>query len=232
MEVMDSHTPWNEHAPDFSGHIVPGILVRRWCFRSEREYHSESSPELFTRTLIPDVAKILGVKPFLLYASDPRPRSAVRSWKGALWTCKALRAQPHELFENQCVTGETRLCAVVDLSQFGFELADDPLLNFLESIIVFSNTSLGDVTQMIQPWISTNRKEVLSFDYDSIASTLQKDASIGVLRCFLPHEPRPETIVIIAHEHFVSGQASASIDDLATRVRNHFQGSTNGTPGG
>lgn len=224
MEVMDSNTLWREHVFVFSGHIIPGILVRLWRFRSESEYNSESNPELFTRTLIRDIAKILGVKPFLLYASDPRPRSAVRSWKGALWSCKALRAQPHELFETQCVTGETRLCAVVDLSQFGFEVGEDPLLNFLESIIVFSNTSLSDVTEIIRPWISTNRKDVLSFDYDSIASTLQKDPSIGVLRCFRPREPRPETIVIVAHNRFVSSQASASIDDLAVRARNRIAG--------
>lgn len=203
MDVVDANTAWEDRAFYFCGKLSSPVVAKIWHFRSEDEYDSAEQPELLAVALIQKFAKCIGKRPFLLLASDPEASSALRSKKGVLWDHKELRQLPHVRFEKECEHGDTRLGALVDLSEFGFDSSASALLNWGRGLIVLATESLECLKEPTEQWISTDADAVLAFDYDAIGVSLRQHASSGILRYLPPSNSRLETIVVIADESLV-----------------------------
>jgi len=214
MEVIDSNTAWKDRAFYFCGKLERPVNAKIWHFRSEEEYDAQEQPEVVSMTLVRRFAKCIGKPPILVLFSDVGTASALRSKKGVLWEHKELRQLPHIAFEIECGHGETRLGAIVDLSEFSFDSSASALLNWGRGLIVLSTDTLGEVKHLVEHWASKDTADVLAFDYDAIASSLHQNAAFGVLRYLPPSNSRPETIVVVAEEHFVGKGACECIDSI------------------
>ncbi len=215
MDVIDSNTTREDRAFYFCGELASPVVAKIWRFRSEDEYDSEERPEFLAMTLIQSFAKCTEKQPFLLLSSDVGSPTALRSKKGVLWDHKELRQLPHVTFEIECEHGETRLGAIVDLSEFGFDSAASALLNWGQGLIVLATESLETVKCLAEKWPSTDASDILAFDYDSIAASLRQNAASGILRYLPPSSSRPETVVVVADETFIGEGACACIDSIA-----------------
>ncbi|MFN7769236.1 MAG: hypothetical protein ACK5WR_16205 [Planctomycetaceae bacterium] len=215
MIVFDSTTPWKDRAFYFCGKLEQPIVAKVWFIRSEQEYDAESQPEILAMSLIRRCAKCLGKPPFLVFFSDGGRPSALRSKKGALCDNKELRQLPHIAFELACGHGETKLGAIVDLSDFSFDSCASYLLNWGRSLILLSSDSLSDLKLVVEKWTSKDRADVLAFDYDAIASSIHKSTGLGLMRYLPPSNSRREAIVVVAEKHFVDERARECIDAIA-----------------
>ncbi len=214
MVVFDSTTAWKDRAFYFCGKLEQPVVAKIWLFRSEREYDAEPQPEVLAMTLVRSFAKCLGKPPVLVLFSDVGTPSALRSKKGALWEHKELRQLPHIAFEIVCGHGETRLGAIVDLSDFSFDSCASAMLNWGRGLIVLSSGSLSDLKQLVEHWASKDTADVLAFDYDAIASSIHQNTALGLLRYLPPSNSRREAIVVVAEKHFVEEGACECIDLL------------------
>ncbi|MHB0956262.1 MAG: hypothetical protein ACYC0X_07775 [Pirellulaceae bacterium] len=214
MEVIDSKTAWEDRAFYFSGQLDSPVVAKIWRFRSENEYDSVERPEVMAMTLIRSFAECIGKRPILLVASDIGSTTVLRSKKGVLWDHKELRQLPHIAFEIECGHGETRLGAVVDLTDFSFDSSASALLNWGRGLVVLTTEPLDDVKRLVEQWTSKDTGDVLAFDYDAIAASLQQNTTCGILRYLPPGNSRPETIVVVGEEHLVSEGACECIDSL------------------
>ena len=214
MVVFDSTTAWKDRAFYFSGKLEPPIEAKIWQFRTEQEYDTEDQPEVMSMTLVRSFAKCIGKPPILLLFSDAGTPSALRSKKGVLWEYKELRQHPYIAFEIPCDDGQTRLGAIVDLSDFDFDSSASALLNYGRSLIVLSSDSLSDVKPLVVHWASKDTAEVLAFDYDLISSSIHRNTATGILRYLPPSNSRRETIVVVAEERFVDKGACDCIDSI------------------
>lgn len=214
MDVIDSRTTWEDRAFYFCGQIAPPIVARIWRFRSEDEYDADEQAETMARNLVRSFARCIEQRAILLLTSDIGMPTAVRSKKGVLWDHKAIRQLQHIAFESECENGETRLGAVVDLSEFSFDCDSSALLNWGQGMIVLSNEPLETVRMLVEQWISRTAKDVLAYDYDAVAASLQQNGKMGILRYLPPSSSRSETVVIVANENFVGEGACECIDAL------------------
>lgn len=214
MDTIDWNTPWQDRAFYFCGKLDPPVVAKVWRFRSEDKYDSDEQPELTALALVHRCVKCVGQRPFLLIASEPAPPTAMRSRKGVLWNCKALRNSPHIAIEVECDHGETRLAAIVDLSEFGFDSEASALLNWGRGLLVLAAESLERVRRIAEPWISPHGSDIFAFDFDTIGSSLRQNITCGVLRYFPPSAPRPETVVVVANASFVDEGACECIDSV------------------
>jgi hypothetical protein len=214
MVEFDSTTAWKDRAFYFCGKLEQPVVAKIWHFRSEREYDTEPKPEFMAMTLVRSFAKCLGKPPILILFSDVGSPSAMRSKKGVLWEHKVLRQLPHIAFEIECGHGDTRLGAIVDLSDFSFDSSASAILNWGRGLIVLSNDSLSDLKQLVEQWASKDTADVLAFDYDAIASSIQQNTALGLLRYLPPSNSRLEAIVVVGEEHFVDEGACECIDSI------------------
>lgn len=214
MVVFDSTTRWEDRAYYFCGKLEQPVEAKIWHFRSEQEYDAEEQPEDLPMTLVQSFARCIGKRPILVLLSDVGSPAALRSKKGVLWEYKELRQLPNIAFEITCEDGQTRLGAVVDLSEFGFDSSASALLNWGRGLIVLSANSLNDVKQLVENWASKDTADVLAFDYDAISSSIQQNTAFGVLRYLPPTSSRQETVVVVAEEHFVDKRACKCIDSI------------------
>ncbi len=214
MEVIDSNATWEDRAFYFCGQLTSPVVARIWRFRSEDEYDSDEQAETSAMKLIRSFSECIEQRAFLLLASDIGSPTAVRSKKGVLWDHKELRQLNHIAFESECEGGDTRLGAIVDLSEFGFDSAPSALLNWGQGLIVLGTESLETLKTLAQEWISTAGGDVLAFDYDAVAESLRLNAASGILRYLPPSNSRPETVVVVANEGFVGEGACECIDSI------------------
>lgn len=212
MDVFDSNTNWEDRAFYFSGKLDAPVIGKVWCLRSEDEYDSTEQPELMAMILVRNFVECIGKRPFLILASDAGVPTAVRSKKSVLWNHKVLRQLPHVTFEIPCEDGQTRLGAIVDLSEFGFDSGSSALLNWLKGLIVLTTASLENLQDLTSQWVSTNANSSFPFDYNAIAATLRQDTSNGILRYLPPGNSRPETVVVVAGDRLVDEDACRCID--------------------
>lgn len=215
MDVIDSTTAWKDRAFYFCGKLERPVEMKVWHFRSEEEYDTEDNPETLAMTLVHSLVKCIGKPSFLALLSDASGPTALRSKKGVLWEHKGLKQLPHTAFEIDCGHGETRLGAIVELSDFNFNFAASALLNWGRGMIILSTDALSVVKKRAEQWASKNAADVLAFDYDAIASSLHQDATLGVLRYLPPCNSRQESIVVVAEENFVGGGACECINSIA-----------------
>lgn len=213
MDVIDSNTAWEDRAFYFCGKLERPLDAKIWHFRSEEAYDAEEQPEVMSMTLVRKFAKCVGKRPILVLFSDLGTPSALRSKKGVLWEHKELRPLPHVAFEVEC-GAETRLGAIVDLADFSFDSSASAVLNWGQGLIVLTTETLGDVKQRAEHWASKDAGDVLAFDYDAIAASLHRNTAFGILRYLPPSYSRPETIVVVAEEHFVDEGACECIDSI------------------
>lgn len=214
MQVFDVDTNWEERAFYFCGQIDSSVIGRVWAFRSDDEYDSDENAAITAMNLICRFRNCLGRRAFLVFVSDIASPSLVRTKKGVLWDYKALRGIQNVAFEYEAEHSQTRLGAVVDLSDFGFDTDSSALLNWGQGMIVFSDNQLDFIADLAKSWCSTTSADALGFNYDKVAESLKEHEDMGILRYLPPSASRPESVVVAAREDFVNQGALECIESI------------------
>lgn len=214
MNVIDGKTPWEDRAYYFCGNLAPPLVARVWHFRSEERYDAETQAKTVAMQLIRRAIECVERRPYLLLTSGVETESASRSRKGVLWDEGDLQLLPHLLFEVSCENGGSRLGAIVDLSQFGFDGASNAILNWGRALIVLSSEPIKSLPHLTEHWLSTDPRDVLAFDYDAVAASLREHRTTGILRYLPPSSSRPEGLVVVGDKNFVSQRVGECIESI------------------
>jgi hypothetical protein len=215
MERIAGNVRWSERAHFFSGPLNTPVVARVWYFRSERDYDAVEQAEIVAARMVRQFAECAGTFCFLLIASDAATPSILRSTKSAVWEYRCLRKLRHLNSETQCIDGSTRLVTLIDLSRFAFDTDYSALLNWGGSVIVLCNDSIESLLVTVGPWIQCDPNSTVAFDFDAVATSIQMNPMLGLLRYFPPDRSRREAIVVVAHEPFIDDAKQACMDSIS-----------------
>ena len=191
------------------------MVAKLWHFRTENEYDRDEVPEIMAINLVQKFVDCTKTNAFLLLASDIDATSASRSKKGILWNHRELRQLPHLAFDCDCGNVQSRLVAIIDLSEFDYDSAYQAILNWGQALIVCCEDEIERVKEITENWVSTERNDVLAFDYNHVSQSLRQNAAMGVLRYLPPGNTRSEAIVLIANDDFLD-EGSCECIELIT----------------
>ena len=219
MELIDEGVSWANRAFYFSGELASPVVAKLWQFRSETKYDRAECPEDGALDLIQQFVNCTNTRAYLLLASYIAANSAFRSKKGILWDYKELRQLRHLAFDCDCGNSKSRLVALVDLSEFGFDSSHRAILDWLNGMLVLCRNETECVREMVEGWISTDVHDVLAFDHDCVGKSLQQDPAIGVLRYFPSDNGRSEEVVVIANDGLVDDEVCECIESRVPLIR-------------
>ena len=182
--------------------------------REESAYDADLAPETRALKYIENLAKRSAENVYLIFAeNDMAPSSGLRMKKGALWGDCQLRELDNRSFEVLIYENYTRLVSIVDLKDFSYD-SPSKILNWMSSLLLFSNLNLDEISLLVREWFSKDRKSVQPYNYDAIAKTLCNLSSTAVIRYFPADNGRPESLVAVGQKSYLQDSMAFPIQDL------------------
>jgi hypothetical protein len=214
MEIIKSTLGLESPPYYFWGILPPPVIARVWYLRSEYQFEMEEQPYILNVHVYGRFVACIPKRAFLIHFSQIDLTSASRSYKGMLWEHKALKLLPNIVFEVDCGFGKSRLGAVVDISESGFDLSLRSLFAWGNGVVILSNEPLAFIKRLADEWVTTSLKTSLAFDYKKVAASLRQTPTVGILQSFPPSSTLAESMAIVAHESFINESTCAQLDSI------------------
>lgn len=192
--------------------IPLGINLYIWHLRTEAQYDLSENPSELPFRIIDGISRWSGLSQFVFYCNDSvEARSAFRKRKGILGGTGlpvAATIQGETVFDGD----KSRLWATIAVESFAKEGLPMIALNYLQSCIVLSKSTLADIAARTQGW-AADAGGILSIDYRKVLDAMSNDRDFRLVRYFTADNGHDEKIMVIARDDLEIDP----IDDLINR---------------
>ncbi|WP_144223129.1 hypothetical protein [Mesorhizobium amorphae] len=177
--------------------IPAGINLNTRHLRTEDQYDRSDNPLELPFRIVDGLSHLSGLSQFVFYCNHSvEARSAFRKRKGILGGTGvpvAAAIQGERVFDGD----KSRLWAAIAVESFVHGGVAAVALNYLQSCIILSNSTLDDIVERVQGW-AAGVSSFLSIDYREAFNAMSSERDFMLVRYFVADNGHDEEIMIVA----------------------------------